>query len=81
MTIVLLDISLVNNLSYADDSLIYSIGNNWNEMRRNVEHGLESFSNWCTQNRLKLNIKKSKSLLIGWYQKIDNIDLTLHQIP
>ena len=61
---------------YADNCLIYCIGNNWNVMRQEIEHAIESISNWCTLNRLKLNIKKCKTLLIGSYQKINMVDFT-----
>ena len=59
---------------YADDCLIYCTGNNWNNMRPKIDHGLECFLEWCTKNRLKLNARKSKSLLIGSYQKINTVD-------
>ena len=61
---------------YADDCLIYCLGNNWNLMRPNISNGLDCFNAWCLKNRLKLNVKKSKSLLIGSYQKMGNIDLS-----
>ena len=57
---------------YADDCLIYCIGNNWNLMRPKIAEGLESFQEWCTNNRLKLNARKSKSLLIGLYQRVND---------
>ena len=60
---------------YADDCLIYCIGNNWNQMRQKIEHGLGNFQDWCIVNRLKLNVCKSKSLVIGSYHKMNNIDL------
>ena len=50
---------------YADDCLIYCIGNNWNLMRPRLENGVSKFQEWCLNNRLKLNACKSKSLLIG----------------
>ena len=61
---------------YADDCLIYCTGNNWNLMRPKIENGLMEFQNWCLNNRLKLNISKSKSLLIGSYHRLTAIDYT-----
>ena len=61
---------------YAEDCLIYCVGNNWNLMRPNIENGLQNFHDWCERNMLKLNIKKSKSLLIGSYHKIRSFDFT-----
>ena len=46
-------------------------------MRPVIEKGLGYFHGWCTRNRLKLNIKKSKSLLKGSYQKIRSVDFNL----
>ena len=60
---------------YADDCLIYCIGNNWESMRPKLQYGLDSFQNWCLCNRMKLNVCKSKSLIIGTNQKIGNIDI------
>ena len=60
---------------YADDCLIYSVGNNWETMYLKIQTGLDSFQNWCLGNRLKLNARKSKSLLIGSSYKIGNIDM------
>ena len=60
---------------YADDCLIYCVGNNWEIMKPKIQAGLESFQNWCVGNRLKLNARKSKSLIIGSGYKIGNINL------
>ena len=32
---------------YADDCLIYTIGNNWGNMFPKIQDGLDSFQNWC----------------------------------
>ena len=61
---------------YADDCLIYCTGNNWNLMKPKLENGLAFFQNWCLENRLKLNAGKSKSLVIGSYQKLLSVDYT-----
>ena len=62
---------------YADDCLIYNIGNNWNNMVPNIQSGLDSFQQWCINNRLKLNICKSKSLVIGTQHKLSNVDVEI----
>ena len=61
---------------YADDCLIYCTGNNWNLMRPKVERGLDNVQTWCTKNRLKLNVRKSKTLLVGSYQKTNSVDVS-----
>ena len=49
---------------YADDCLIYTIGNNWDRMVPKIQQGLDCFQDWCLNNCLKLNVSKSKSLVI-----------------
>ena len=60
---------------YADDCLIYNIGNNWELMFPKLQEGLRSCEKWCTENSLKLNARKSKVLIIGSNYKISGIDL------
>ena len=59
---------------YADNCLISTIGNNWERMVIKLQEGLDSFQRWFIKNGMKLNIKKSKSLVIGTPHKLSNID-------
>ena len=43
---------------YADDCLIYTIGNSWETMIQRIQVGLNGFQNWCKRNCLKLNVRK-----------------------
>ena len=65
---------------YADDCLIYKIGNNWERMVPLIQDGLDCFQTWCVDNCLKLNVVKSKSLVIGTSYKLSglNIDNRFH---
>ena len=60
---------------FADDCLIYKIGNTWERMVPQVQEGLDSFQQWCLDNRMKLNVKKCKSLVIGTYHKLKDLNL------
>ena len=60
---------------YADDCLIYTIGNDWELMVPKIQAGLNSFQQWCLHNNMKLNVKKSKSLVLGSSYKLMNLDL------
>ena len=60
---------------YADDCLIYLIGNNWEDMVPLKQAGLDGFQNWCSDNCLKLNGCKSKSLVLGTQLKLSSIDV------
>ena len=59
---------------YADDCLIYTIGNSWENMVPSIQEGLNSFHTWCNRNCLKLNIRKSKSLIIGTKHKLSTLN-------
>ena len=60
---------------FADDCLIYTVGNTWNTMVPKIQEGLDKFQEWCLNNKLKLNVQKSKSLVIGTNHKLKNLDL------
>ena len=70
---------------YADDCLIYSVGNTWENMVPKIQEGLDCFQEWCKDNCLKLNVAKSKSLVIGTRYKLSSLDLndrfTLNGVP
>ena len=57
---------------YADDRILYSSGNEWNQMNQIIQPELDGVSNWC--DRLKLNVKKSNSLMFGSRSKKGKID-------
>ena len=60
---------------YADDCLIYTIGNNWDRMRPKLQDGLHCFETWCVNNSLKLNARKSKALVLGPNSKISALNM------
>ena len=60
---------------YADDCLIYTVGNNWEDMVPRLQSGLNDFQMWCKNNCLKLNVRKSKSLVIGTQHKLSLINI------
>ena len=59
---------------YADDCLIYSVGNNWSMLRPKLQQGLNDFYEWSYDNCMKLNIGKSKALMIGSNHKLSGIN-------
>ena len=47
-----------------------------------IQDGLNAFQEWCFNNRMKLNIKKSKSLVIGTGFKTSGLNrFKLNDIP
>ena len=71
---------------YANDCLIYTIGNNWGNMIPKIQEGLHCFKNWCCKNSLKVNARKSKSLILGSTYKVSDkklenrLTLNVHEL-
>ena len=60
---------------FADDCLIYKIGYNWETMVPKIQTGFDQFQHWCINNRLKLNVKKTKSIVIDTNFEIKDLNL------
>ena len=60
---------------YADDCIIYCTGNNWDRVHNTLQQSLGYVTRWLGQNALKLNVKKSKCLVISAKSKLGMIDL------
>ena len=65
---------------YADDCILYYSGNTWDRVHTVLQNSLHSVSLWFERNALKLNVKKSKCLVISSRTKLKAIDrnLVLH---
>ena len=50
---------------YANDCILYSSGNSWNRVHATLQQALNSIGTWLPANALKLNVKKSKCLIIA----------------
>ena len=49
---------------YADDTVLYISDKKSDVACNALEHGLTKLSNWCTQNKLSINFKKTKLLIV-----------------
>ena len=72
--ISVLDVLKIN--MYADDCILYTSGNEWNRMRQKIQPEIDNIHRWCTLNRLRLNIDKSKILVFGTRSKLKKIDFS-----
>ena len=63
---------------YADDCILYTSGNDWNRMRYKIQPELDNIHVWCTSNRLRLDIDKSKILVFGSRSKLTKFDYHQH---
>ena len=48
---------------FAEDCVLYSIGNDFNHMYHRLQLDLDAFINWCSVNGLKINSEKTKAML------------------
>ena len=54
---------------YADDSTIYTAGQTINDIESTLNSQLKVFEQWCYQNKLIINTKKTKAMLIYTRQR------------
>ena len=59
---------------YADDCILFTLGNNWNGMIDSVQTDLDNVCMWCEPNKLRSSTTKSKTLLFGSINKLKNVD-------
>ena len=68
-------VELCGTSMYADDTAVFYFGNDVEEVQLSLQHDLQSISYWMYQNRLSLNVKKTKMMIVGSCQKLRNIDV------
>ena len=50
---------------YADDTVLVTSAPNVYTAHLNLQHDLENVTNWCKGNKLSINVKKTKGMLLG----------------
>ncbi len=63
-------IELCGTSMYADDTAVFYFGDNADDVRLSLQHDMQSIAYWMYQNRLSLNVKKTKMMLTGSRQKL-----------
>ena len=66
---------------YADDTAVFYFAKGVDELVVSIQYDMQSISYWMKQNRLSLNVSKTKFMLIGSKQKIiraGNIGISLN---
>ena len=51
---------------YADDAVLFYDASTREELQTTLEREFTEISNWYTDNRLTINVKKTKLMLAGW---------------
>ena len=70
----------VKHLLYADDAALYTSNINVDIIEDTLQNDLLNFSYWCNQNKLTVNVKKTKYVIYGTLkllQKSRNLDLAI----
>ena len=63
---------------YADDTLSISKSNNIEEVTEKCSKGLDKVSTWCEANKLSMNYKKTKYMIIK-HKKTSDVPIVLRQ--
>ena len=58
---------------YADDTFLYCFSKGPHQLERNLNEDLSNVAVWLKENKLTLNLGKSKFMLIGSNQKLAKI--------
>ena len=61
----LFDQKTVQILLYADDTVVYFAHDDPDIACKTIENALNSIQHWCNQNKLTINIKKTKHMLLS----------------
>lgn len=56
----------------ADDTAIYIVGKDSEEMEHKINKDLENLYGWLESNKMKLNVDKTKAMIIGKDKKVEN---------
>ena len=60
---------------YADDSMIYASGDNILQVQQKLQQCVKNISSWYKVNRLKMNIDKTKVMLIGSKSQLKSLNV------
>ena len=58
---------------FADDCILYCVGNNFEPMFRKIQGDLNRFIEWCPLNRLKINSGKTKAMIVSTKSRLNNL--------
>ena len=64
----------VNINMYPDDCVLYCTGNKWDRVQLSLQQSLARVTEWFKSNAMKLNVRKSKCLVISSKTKLSLID-------
>lgn len=62
---------------FADDTLLYIAATNLEEARRKINMELDNLNKWLCANQLKLNVGKTKAMVLSSSGNFNDIDITI----
>ena len=63
-------IELCGTSMYADDTAVFYFADNIDELRISLQYDMQTISYWMRENRLSLNVSKTKLMLVGSKPKL-----------
>jgi hypothetical protein len=66
---------------YSDDTVVYTTGKTANEAKSNLQQCLVGVEHWYTENKLKVNVTKSMTMIFGTKQRLsrnNNTEIKVH---
>lgn len=60
---------------YADDGIFVITASNFNELISNIEHDMQLIKQWFSENYLKLNLAKTKVMLVNNHANIPKYEV------
>lgn len=63
---------------FADDTLLYITGKDMNEIANKMNSELKSVVNWLDSNKLKLNVQKTKCMLINSRSRLNDVEVFIN---
>ena len=76
--------SVLNILSFADDTTVYTSGSNLNQVFHAVNNDIMHIQQWLVSNKLYLNVDKTKYMLFSPNHKLtkpNNLNITINNSP
>ncbi len=66
-------VELCGTSMYADDTAVFYFAKDVDELAVSIQYDMQSISYWMRQNRLSLNVSKTKFMLVGNKQRLNRV--------
>ena len=69
---------------YADDTVLYTAGNDFGTSVKNLQHDVDALSSWCEKNGIRANTEKTKVMVFGSkssLSKLSAFEIQFNTVP